>query len=503
MFGIGVPLISRSTTTMSDTARFLATREAHSLCLWLAITCGGCSDGGASMPTEEEGSTTTSVDSSSTSAPSEASNDATSNGDGDSGTGDEDVTGTTGTEPPADFLSIYIAGEEPVAPADLPDDLDFEARPEQVGILSNGDFVVFGEEEYVGSSGGRYYGRTVFRFSGKDGTLVWKDKPTWSTAGQAPTRLLGVASDDASYLAKGGGTSRLRLVRYEPDGEISLESPDSGEALEAELDGLNPTGSKPITGSLVTNDDFIVVGLTVNSTTGVFAVYDASAELLRVSTQPMTIRPRGFRERATGEVVAIAVDITNQVGQQGARLQLVTLQPDTGELSAVTVGTDEYVAGPAGSSEYEASWYGLDLQTAEDGDVWVTASESYSDDNPPRHHIFRIASDGSVVAHALAEPDPSMVGGHINIYSLPSLTVTPEGPLVVGYYHDVIGSGFYTYPIAYLYDEGLSFLRNHQLAELADHRVEWASAATRDGRTIFVGEINRDTIVLHGTAFGD
>lgn len=407
---------------------------------------------------------------------------------------DESSSGTEG-EPLHDFLSIYIAGEGNVGPIGVPEAVVLEAAPLQLELLSDGDFVVFGEEDYqTGGVGPIYPADAVYRFSGVDGTLVWKQLQHTPKNLQ---RLLGVASDDAIYVAAGSPSSFF-IRRYEPDGEISLRSPDSGDALEAELEALaGPSPSTVLSGSIVTSDDRIVAGITLEAAISVFAVFEANTELSYVSSRPMSRSAVGLRERAPGEIVSAASEVSDVDGVQMLRLQLIDLQLDTGELSAVVVDTDGYEAGPTDPSDYAPTWSPVDLQLAEGGDVWLIARENYFDDSPSRHHIFRVAADGTVVAHALAEP--SGLAGEIGTIFTPSLTVTPDGPLVVGYYSDVYAPGAYQpYSLALRYDDGLTLIEDYQHPELAGYRVDWMSVATRDGRSIMVGEIEHAAIVSHG-----
>lgn len=388
-----------------------------------------------------------------------------------------------------DFVAVYTVGQTEVRPGGL-GFVDLRSRANEVAILSDGDFVVFGVEEYVASDVIEL--PSLYRFSGKDGDMVWRDLDSvFASASNKTLALLGVGADDGIYLANGTERGQsISVTKRHADGEVAWQTTTDvwtqiHDAFRTLVGGVY---NRHVHGGIVTDDDRAVVTLSAGDVSGlglsydVFVTFSDAATYNFVSSQLEITGPSSLRVSAD-ELVVVAF------GADGVTLMLLRVELSTGTLTSppIEIGMSGYAAGPPDAEGLR--WGVVDVHDATGSEFWVLMRESY-DGATLQQHVFRFGADGEVLGHALVEPPDARYR---------AMTVTPGGLLIVG---EGVDRGRQN--TALLYDVGLASPPvSYEPDELVGYRVEWLGVDTRDDRTIMVGEIERRAIVLHGTVFGD
>lgn len=202
-------------------------------CFWLSVAVG-C--GGSAGTPDASGSTGASSDEMGAASQTMDAADLTSGPSmGESTGADQDTTGAgattgvgdTGGATFEDFTSIYLVGAPSVSPQVFDSDVvELQSRPQRMAVLSDGDFVVFGEEQWFSPSSGELWGPALYRFSGVDGTLRWKDVAMPNQPNNM-IAFLGVGEDDTITVAEGSDNSGgVQITRLAGDGSVEWESED-------------------------------------------------------------------------------------------------------------------------------------------------------------------------------------------------------------------------------------------------------------------------------------
>lgn len=267
-----------------------------------------------------------------------------------------------------------------------------------------------------------------------------------------------------------------------------------------------------MTGGIIATGDIVVAGMLlvpsgkgVTARATVFAGYLDSANSLFVSSHPGTGGPTVPIQPNPDELVAAAIAYAEPGpdATSGDGIALLRVALPSGDITSSPVDTAGYEAGALTGkpSAVPADWFPIDVQSAGESDVWLLAGENYSDQSGARRHIFRLSGTGEILAHTLVEPDTAGLSGEITLHWFDTLSVTPQGLLLVGWFRESLGNLFDMHAIAFHYDNNLLFAGAYDVRSLAPFDVEWLAAATRDGRTIIAGAIERRTIVLHAHEF--
>lgn len=413
---------------------------------------------------------------------------------------DDDTTGDPGTDA-ADFTTLYIAGTTKTGFADL-DEVGLESRPQRIEMRSDGDLMVWGEEEYnAGGAAGILWGNAVWRFSGTDGTLVWKDVDHYL---DLPRKVgfVGVGPDDASYVAVGVGLAAPGVRKYDPDGNEEWTTDDAltaqlDEALEA-IGGI--ASAQAVIGGVVTQDNVVVVEFAIADHV-LFAAYESASQQLFISSLPETWPFLPPVERPSGDLLTFGVDVAQSDGTQGQRVTLLDVSMPGGELASTPIDTSALTVGPAnGDTSYEPYWSPVDfVEVPGSTDSCVLLSEQYWDNAAERYHLIRVSATGELIGSVLVGPDG---GGDFLSWQSSSLAATADGLLVVGHYSVTAGPFYDTFPSADRFSWDLDALGDYSLAALDGYEMRWDAAASSGTRTLIAGEIENATIVLHSAIIG-
>ncbi|HVY48936.1 MAG TPA: hypothetical protein VHB21_23765 [Minicystis sp.] len=384
-----------------------------------------------------------------------------------------------------DFVVAYVAGSATTGTLGTSSVTTLQSDAREVALLSNGDFVVVGDEQTdPGGDAGLHWEPSVYVASGADGSLLWKDvdslleHPRY-VAGEAD--LVGVDAADHVYLA---GSPGLQLAKLSRGGSRIWATPDpsNADAIHAYVHGV-AGGAAGITasgGALTSAGSTVLLGHAVGDAASpghwAIAVEVQADGSFGWMTNLLGVAPAIPVVFDTGtDVAAVMTDWRAADPQKGGLgIALTHIDASSGGMVSVAIPPpDGYPAAPSPTgADYVRNWQPKAAARLADGSFVVLADESFFDDVSLPPLLWRVSDTGQLLGHVeLGDDDDAR-----------AVATTPEGFVLLG------TSRATGRAIARRYDAALHPLGDDATMQaLAGYAATFRGGASRDGATLLVG----------------